>query len=66
VTVRQDGIVVGGMNYYVDHGLRATVEKCTGIAEDPVKCLKISDKRIKAVRVCKVNLDIYFADDCDC
>lgn len=66
VKVRQDGIVVGGMNYYVDPTLRTTGEKCSGIAEDLVKCLEISDRKIKAVRIRKVNLDIYYEDDCDC
>lgn len=66
VTVKQDGIVVGGMNYYVDPSLPSPGQKCTGIAADLVKCLGISTKRIKSIRVRKVNLDIYFEEDSDC
>jgi hypothetical protein len=66
VVVKQDGIVVGGMNYYVDPKLQNTDQKCTDLATGLVKCLGIPAKQLKSVRVRRVNLDICFEADCDC
>jgi zinc metalloprotease ZmpB len=66
VTVRQDGIVVGGMNYYVDPTLRPAAEKCAGIAANLVKCLEIPDRKVKRARVRKIVIDVEMEDDCWC
>ena len=51
LTVKQDGIVVGGMTYYVDPSLRPPGQKCTEIAGDLLNCLGMSFAKVKAVRI---------------
>jgi hypothetical protein len=63
LTVKQDGIVVGGMTYYVDPSLRPSREKCVEIAGDLLKCLCMPFAKVKAVRIRRVSLDIDFEDD---
>ncbi len=73
ITVRQDGILVGGMNYYIDplmeypagypdkeHG------ECNKTATSLIKCLDLPNLKIKSINVRKINLDICFDEDCEC
>jgi zinc metalloprotease ZmpB len=65
VTVRQDGIVVGGMSYYVDPSLRGGEQRCAELAGDLIKCLDLPRTRIKSVKIRRVNVDIDYEDgDC--
>jgi zinc metalloprotease ZmpB len=62
LTVKQDGIVVGGMTYYVDPSLRPSREKRVEIAGDLLKCLGIPFAKVKGVRIRRMSLDIDFED----
>ncbi|MEI7846550.1 MAG: hypothetical protein WCK35_12170 [Chloroflexota bacterium] len=74
VNLLANGILLGGMSYYVDPDLKKpsggklTAEKdCRDAAQKLVDCLNISaDKKVKKVRVKKVSLEIEFDNDCDC
>ena len=63
LTVKQDGIVVGGMTYYVDPSLRPARQKSAEIAGDLLNCLGTSFAKVKAVRIRGVSLDIDFEDN---
>jgi zinc metalloprotease ZmpB len=60
LTVKQEGIVVGGMTYYVDPSLRPARHKSAEIAGDLLNCLGTSFAKVKAVRIRGVSLDIDF------
>jgi len=67
-----NGILLGGMSYYVDSSLRKpsggkqpVSKDCDGAAQKLLDCLKISgDKKVKKVCVKKVSVDIELDNDC--
>lgn len=73
ITVKQDGIVVGGMNYYIDPLMEYPTnypgkkeKDCSKTATSLMKCLDLPNMKIKSVTIRKINMDICFDDDCEC
>ena len=69
VTLRADGMVIGGMTYRLDPALKAAPSPgghrdCTKPARDLLRCLDISTDKIRDVRVTKVSIDVRLDDDC--
>ena len=72
VSLLANGILLGGMSYYVDPNLKKPSggkqtqgKDCDGAAQKLLDCLKISgDKKVKKVCVKKVSLDIELDNDC--
>jgi hypothetical protein len=72
VSLLANGILLGGMSYYVDSSLRKpsggkqpVSKDCDGAAQKLLDCLKISgDKRVKKVCIKKVSVDIELDNDC--
>jgi hypothetical protein len=66
------GILVGGMSYKVDPHLKPPEvdgghhHECAGIGEDLLKCVDVSGKKVRRIRVRKVNVDIEIDDDPEC
>ena len=69
-----NGILLGGMSYYIDPNLKTVSggkqpggKDCGGAAQDLIDCLKIGDgKKVKKVCVKKVSIDIELDNDCGC
>ncbi len=74
VSLLANGLLLGGMSYYVDPDLSApsggrqpTGKDCDTVAQDLLGCLKVTgNKKVKKVCVKKVSLDIELDNDCDC
>lgn len=74
VNLLANGILLGGMSYYVDPNLKKPSggklppgKDCGDAAQKLLDCLKISgDKKVKKVCVKKVSLDIELDNDCCC
>jgi hypothetical protein len=74
VSLLANGILMGGMSYYVDPNLKKPSggkqpqgKDCDGAAQKLLDCLKISgNKKVKKICVKKVSLDIELNNDCDC
>lgn len=74
VELLANGILLGGMSYYVDPDLKKPSggkqtpgKDCDGAAQKLLDCLSISgDQRVKKVCVKKVSVDIELANDCGC
>ncbi|MTH14718.1 hypothetical protein [Flavobacterium sp. LC2016-01] len=74
IVVKQDGIVVGGMNYYIDplmefpsHQIDNESTNCFKTANSLIKCLDLPNTKIKSITVRKINIDITFDNEnCDC
>ena len=72
VSLLANGILIGGMSYYVDPNLKKPSggkqpgsKDCDGAAQKLLDCLKISgDKKVKKVCVKKVSVDIELDNDC--
>ena len=72
VSLLANGILLGGMSYYVDPNLKKPSggkqpgsKDCDGAAQKLLDCLKISgDKKVKKVCVKKVSVDIELDNDC--
>jgi zinc metalloprotease ZmpB len=64
------GILVGGMSYQVDPNLKSPKgdgghhHECGSIGEELLKCVDVAGKKVRRVRVRKVNVDIEIDDDC--
>ena len=71
VSLLANGILLGGMSYYVDPNLKKPSGgkqppgiDCDGAAQKLLDCLKVSgDRKVKKVRVKKVSVDIELDDD---
>lgn len=74
VSLLANGILLGGMSYYVDPNLKKPSggklppgKDCGDAAQQLLDCLKISgDKKVKKVCVKKVSVDIELDNDCCC
>lgn len=74
VSLFANGILLGGMSYYVDPNLakpsggkQLPGKDCGDAAQKLLDCLNIpSDNKVKKVCVKKVSLDIKLDNDCDC
>jgi hypothetical protein len=74
VSLLANGILLGGMSYYVDPNLKKpsggkqpSGKDCDGAALQLLDCLKISGgKKVKKVCVKKVSVDIELDSDCGC
>ena len=72
VNLLANGILLGGMSYYVDPDLKKPSggkqpggKDCDGAAQKLLDCLKISgDKKVKKVCVKKISVDIELDNDC--
>ncbi len=72
VNLLANGILLGGMSYYVDPDLKKPsggkqpgCKDCDGAAQKLLDCLKISgDKKVKKVCVKKISVDIELDNDC--
>lgn len=72
VSLLANGILLGGMSYYVDPDLKKPSggkqpggKDCDGAAQKLLDCLKISgDKKVKKVCVKKISVDIELDNDC--
>ncbi|MGQ0541661.1 MAG: hypothetical protein ACT4O9_07415 [Blastocatellia bacterium] len=72
VSLTANGILLGGMSYYVDPDLKEPSggkqpggKDCEGAAQKLLDCLKVSGgKKIKKVCVKKVSVDIELDNDC--
>ncbi len=72
VSLLANGILLGGMSYYVDPNLNKPSggkqpgsKDCDGAAQKLLDCLNISgDKKVKKVCVKKVSVDIELDNDC--
>lgn len=71
-----DGILVGGMSYELDPGLKVAPpqfptrpklpEACTDKAKELLGCLELPVDKVKSVRVRKITVDIEIEDERDC
>lgn len=69
-----NGILLGGMSYYVDPNLKTTSggkppggKHCDGAAQKLLDCLNVGGgKKVKKVCVKKVSIDIELDNDCAC
>jgi hypothetical protein len=69
-----NGILLGGMSYYLDPNLKKPSggkpqggKDCSASAQNLLDCLNISgDSRVKKVCVKKVSVDIELDNDCNC
>ena len=69
-----NGILLGGMSYYVDPDLKQPSggkpphgKDCDGAAQKLLDCLKVGGgKKVKKVCVKKVSVDIELDNDCCC
>jgi zinc metalloprotease ZmpB len=74
VSLLANGILLGGMSYYVDPNLKKpsggkqpSGKECDDAAQQLLDCLKISGgKKVKKVCVKKVSVDIELDSDCGC
>jgi hypothetical protein len=74
VSLLGNGVLLGGMSYYVDPDLKKPSggqqpggKDCDGAAQKLLDCLKVSgDKKVKKVCVKKVSVDIELDNDCCC
>jgi zinc metalloprotease ZmpB len=74
VSLLANGILLGGMSYYVDPNLKKpsggkqpSGKDCDGAAQKLLDCLKISGgKKVKKVCVKKISIDIELDNDCGC
>lgn len=74
VSLLADGLVLGGMSYYVDPtlekpsgGKQAPEKACDNAAQKLVDCLKVSGgQKVKKVCVKKVSFDIELDNNCGC
>lgn len=72
VSLLANGILLGGMSYYVDPNLKRpsggkqpSGKDCDGAAQKLLDCLKISGgKKVKKVCVKRVSLDVELDNDC--
>jgi hypothetical protein len=72
VSLLANGILLGGMSYYVDPELKKPSggkqpggKDCEGAAQKLLDCLKLSgDKKVKKVCVKKISVDIELDNDC--
>jgi zinc metalloprotease ZmpB len=73
VELLANGILLGGMSYYIDPNLskpsggkQPCGKDCDDVAKKLLDCLKVGcDTKVKKVRVKKVSVDIELHDDCD-
>lgn len=74
VNLHANGILLGGMSYYIDPDLKKpsggknlSGDDCDGAAQKFLDCLNISgSKKVKKVCVKKVSVDIELDNDCGC